>query len=149
MKTIRHTLLSLVALLGLTACTHNDGDIGIWFGTWQIEDITGATSDFGQARTDNVDYYIQFQGEICTVMCISSMHDQVVDYGTWHEDGDNLTISFPDREVTMRMLLDQLLQGSLNQVFHFTVSRQSDKYVQLKYTNPWGEELTMHLRKSP
>ena len=46
MKTLRHTLIALLTLVGLSGCTHNDGDIGIWFGTWMVEDITGGAADF-------------------------------------------------------------------------------------------------------
>ena len=28
MKTLRHTLIALLTLVGLSGCTHNDGDIG-------------------------------------------------------------------------------------------------------------------------
>lgn len=35
-KNIPH-ISPLLAILG-AGCTHNDGDIGPWFGTWQLEE---------------------------------------------------------------------------------------------------------------
>lgn len=149
MKTLRHTLIALLALVGLSGCTHNNGDIGIWFGTWQVEEITGGSPGFElDYPMDQGNYYIQFQGEVCTVVYITASHNQLVDYGTWHEDGNNLTISFPDSEAAYYLLLDNLAQGSLDQVFRFIVGQKSDKRAQLNYTNIWGEELTLHLRKN-
>lgn len=148
MKTLQHILIALLALMGLSGCTHNDGDIGPWFGTWQVEDITGGAADYNlDYPMDRGNYYMQFQGEMCTVIYISNQHDQLVDYGTWIEDGDQMTISFPDRNVAYNLLLDQLAQGSVDDTFRFVVRRQSDHRVQLVYTNIWGDELILHLHK--
>ena len=149
MKTLRYTLITLVLLLGLSSCTHNEGDIGIWFGTWQIEDVDCAELDLADTYYDpaSAAIYFQFQGKMCTVIYIDNKHNQLVDYGTWSEDGDKMTISFPDQDVAYNLLLDQLAQGSTDNTFHFVVNRQSDQRVQLVYTNVWGDELTLHLHK--
>ena len=141
MKTLRHTLIALLALVGLSGCTHNDGDIGIWFGTWQVEQITcdGENLPDTYYNPSTVPLYFQFQGD--------TRHNQLVDYGTWSEDGDKMTISFPDQDVAYNLLLDQLAQGSTDNTFHFVVNRQSDQRVQLVCTNVWGDELTLHLHK--
>ena len=77
MKTLRHTLIALLALVGLCGCTHNDGDIGIWFGTWQVEDITGGAADFELDHPmDQGKYYFQFQSNMCTVMYIDTRHNK-------------------------------------------------------------------------
>ena len=135
MKTLQHILIALLALVGLSGCTHNEGDIGPWFGTWMVEDITGGASDF------------EFQGKMCTVIYIDNKHNQLVDYGTWSEDGDKMTISFPDENVAYNLLLDQLAQGSIDDIFRFVVSRPSDQRAQLVCTNVWGDQLTLHLHK--
>ena len=33
-------IIPLLAMLVFSACTRNHGDIGIWFGTWHVEQIT-------------------------------------------------------------------------------------------------------------
>ncbi len=33
------TLLLASVFILMTGCTHNDGDIGPWFGTWQLENV--------------------------------------------------------------------------------------------------------------
>ena len=32
--------IALLLVIVATACTHNDGDIGPWFGLWRVERLT-------------------------------------------------------------------------------------------------------------
>ena len=84
-------------MLKLGACTRNHGDIGIWFGTWHVENIT-----IGSAPVNvEGDYFFQFQSKVFRVSQVTA-HEQVVEsYGTWEEseDGTTLTVTFPDANV--------------------------------------------------
>ncbi len=136
------TIICTIMIL-LSACTRNHGDIGIWFGTWHVEQITAN----GTPVNVEGDYFFQFQSKVFRVSQVYG-HEQMVDsYGTWDENGDKMTISFPDQDVAYNLLLDQLAQGSTDNTFHFVVNRQSDQRVQLVCTNVWGDELTLHLHK--
>ena len=147
MKTIKHTLMALVALLGLTACTHNEGDIDIWFGTWQIEEISCAEMQLSDTY-NNPNVYLQFQGEMVTALHVSSLHDESVDYGTWREGDGTLDIDFPDPNVAYSHVLGSLI-GSGDTSFHFTITERSANHVTLNYYNTiWNQHWTLRLRKS-
>ena len=89
-------LLSAVAVLLLTGCTRNHGDIGIWFGTWHVESITCD----GEPVTVAGDYFFQFQSRVIRVSHVGGYEQTVESYGTWSDDGDGkLTITFPDPDV--------------------------------------------------
>lgn len=142
--------MTLVALMGLTACTHNEGDIDIWFGTWQIEQISCA-----EVQLDDSYYnlshsaYLQFQGEMVTARYVSPLHDETVDYGTWREGDGTLDIEFPDPNVAYSNVLGSLI-GSGDTSFHFTITERSASHVTLSYYNTvWDQHWTLRLRKSP
>ena len=41
-------LVSVMVMTGISSCTRNNGDIGPWFGTWKLTEITvDGTSDAG------------------------------------------------------------------------------------------------------
>ena len=149
MKTIRYTLLSLVALLGLTACTHNEGDIGIWFGTWQIEEFSCAEMQLSDTYYNSPYVYLQFQGDMVTALYVSDLHDEKVDYGTWHEGDGTLDIDFPDPNVAYSHVLGSFLVSG-DTSFHFTITERSASHVTLTYYNTvWDQHWTLRLRKSP
>jgi len=148
MKTLQHTLIALMTLVGLSACTHNDGDIGTWFGTWQVEDISCASTDCTGYTSDCQNYYFQFQGDICTVRYVSPMHDEEVDYGTWSEGDGTLDIDFPDSNVAYFHVFANLLNlESSPQHLHFTINSSTSTEVTLAYTDATGNNWTLLLRK--
>lgn len=150
MKTLRYTLITLASLLGLTCCTHNEGDIGIWFGTWQVERaiLSGIDGSYDYQPVD-ASLYFQFQGEMVTVRWVSDLHDEVVDYGTWSENDDGtLDISFPDDNVAYNHILASLL-GNPQATYHFVIDRKTANQVIMVYALSDGEHLwALHLRKN-
>ena len=150
MKTLRYTLITLVSLLGLTCCTHNEGDIGIWFGTWQVEDIECAELNLEETYYDpaTAPIYFQFQGEMVTVRMVNKLHDERVDYGTWSEGDGTLDISFPDNNVAYDQFLSSLLGGNESCTFHFVITEQSAQSMTLSFFNTiWEQHWTLKLKK--
>ncbi len=157
MKTLQHILIALLALMGLSACTHNDGDIGPWFGTWQVEQITcdGENLPDTYYNPSTVPLYLQFQGDMVTVRLTSTLHDERVDYGTWVEGDGSLDISFPDSNVAYDHILSTLLGGAEVDYssepavprFHFAITERSSDRVTLTYDHPivnWHYTLYLH-----
>lgn len=122
----------------LGSCTHNNGDIGPWFGTWQVESITAGDNPINVSG----DYFFQFQSKVIRVSCVSD-HEQVVEsYGTWQEnDEGKMTVSFPDPTV------HYIAMPGLEDHNDFTVTHASSSEVTLSKTDQEGTAYRYHLKK--
>ncbi len=133
-------IISLIAILLLSSCTRNHGDIGIWFGSWHVEQITAG----GTRVNVEGDYFFQFQNKVFRVSQVYG-HEQLVEsFGTWEEtDGNKMTISFPDPTV---YYIDMPGLEAHND-FTFTTTSSSD--VTFTKTTTDGTPYTYHLKKQP
>lgn len=94
-KTTLKILLIILMAMSLGSCTRNHGDIGPWFGTWHVEQITAD----GVPQNVEGDYFFQFQSKVFRVSRVYGHENLVESYGTWEENGDKMAISFPDPDV--------------------------------------------------
>ena len=132
-------ILSLVALLLTASCTRNHGDIGPWFGTWHVEQITAA----GAPQTVVGDYFFQFQSKVFRVSQVYG-HEQLVEsFGTWSEEGKTMTVDFPDPTV---YYIDM---PGLETHNSFTVATTSSSDVTFTKTATDGIVYTYRLKKQP
>lgn len=97
METIKPIILLLVA--GISAvfigCTHNDGDIGDYFGTWKLEEISvDGIEDAGYGK----DIFWQFQSTVFCMRKVYENHGQENRWGTWYQDSGSLYVDFSHRE---------------------------------------------------
>ena len=130
-----------MAVLLLSACTRNHGDIGIWFGTWHVEQITAG----GTPQNVEGDYFFQFQSKVFKVSRVSG-HEQLVEsFGTWDEseDGNTMTISFPDPDTYY------IQMPGLETHNTFTVTRTSSSEVKFTKSDMAGVTYTYQLKKQP
>lgn len=97
MKTTRFSIIAAlaIAIASLVAsCTHNNGDIGPWFGTWHV----------GKMAVDGIDnpnfpdsVFFQFQSSVFCMRRIYPHQQYYAAFGTWEDLGNNsLRIVFPD-----------------------------------------------------
>lgn len=104
-KYIISTVVALITIL--SACTHNDGDIGNLFGTWQIctvtDNATGETTDYANNTVYDINgsqyyYVIQFQSHVFNSRIIyPETHTFTDAFGQWQwQDQNRLSIEFPD-----------------------------------------------------
>ena len=77
----------------LTACTHNDGDINGWYGTWHIDTMEYASGHDSSLPTD-ADIYLQFQSSVVCMRYTDPLHNDGESYGSWSEDGGVMHIEF-------------------------------------------------------
>lgn len=91
--------LHIIAILALTAiagsCTHNNGDIGPWFGEWKLTAIEiDGTPD--AAYKENI--FWAFQTSVIEMIQVDPVTANVSNYGqrwgTWSQDGNTLTLNF-------------------------------------------------------
>ena len=89
--------LALMACLGtwiLSACTHNDGDIGDLYGRWQLTEMRVADS----IATPN-DLFFSFQSSVIFVsVCNYDLHEAIDYAGNFIHSGDSLCIGMVPRD---------------------------------------------------
>lgn len=92
MRTIKSIILLLVMIIAMPACTHNDGDIGDYFGRWKLTQIT-LNGDERVYNFDNV--FWCFQSDIIEIDIVDeTYHDKERYYGTFFYDDDSLILDF-------------------------------------------------------
>ena len=126
-------------LLLLGACTRNHGDIGIWFGTWHVEQIT---ADGNPVNVEG-DYFFQVQSSVFRVSQVYGHENLVESFGTWEEGDGKMTISFPDPDVFY------IQMPGLDAHNDFTVTTTSSREVIFSRVTSAGTSVTYHLHKQP
>jgi hypothetical protein len=132
-------IISILSVLVLASCTRNHGDIGIWFGTWHVEQITAG----GTPVNVEGDYFFQFQSHVFKVTQVSGHEQTVESYGTWTEDDDAMTITFPDPAVYY------IVMPGLEATNDFRVTTTSSREVTLTKSDATGTSYTYRLKKQP
>ena len=137
-KTLLYISLMAIVLV-LDSCTRNHGDIGPWFGTWHVETITAN----GTPITVEGDYFFQFQSKVFRVSQVKERDQLVESFGTWDENGDKMTIDFPDPDVFY------IQMPGLEAHNNFTVTTTSSRDVTFTKTDNTGVIYTYYLKKQP
>lgn len=95
MKVMRYFQLmavSVLACLAMTGCTHNDGDIGEWFGEWHLQSIE--IDGVADADYDG-DVLWKFQNNIVDMVIVEKNgHSREERFGTWTAGDSTLTLDF-------------------------------------------------------
>lgn len=94
MRITRIMICVALVLAAVSSCTHNDGDIGPWFGTWYVE----TASVDGEVKADFPDsVFFQFQSSVFCLRKVYPHQQYYAAFGTWADLGNNtLRIVFPD-----------------------------------------------------
>lgn len=87
--------LAVIVLTGVLAgCTRNNGDIGDWFGTWQMTEVAAdGVADEGYAA--NV--FWKFQNNVISLVRVNTgtgEHSRSQVWGTWKDEDDYLFLDF-------------------------------------------------------
>ena len=139
MKKTTLYIISLFIVLLMGSCTRNHGDIGIWFGTWHVEQIT---ADGNPVNVEG-DYFFQFQNKVFRVSQVYGLNEMVESFGTWSEDGNTMTVDFPDPTVYY------IVMPGLEAHNSFTVTTSSSHDVTFTKTNADGFIYSYRLKKQP
>ena len=142
MKTLRYFAM-LAVLLATAACTHNNGDIGPWFGTWHI-DYVGYDPTASSPIAPNADeqYFLQFQGDIVSLRVVNTVtHAEDAAYGTWSEGDNSLEITFPYADVAYTYLLGM----SRERTNHFLIRERKGNEMTLELANEIDDVLPQNL----
>lgn len=128
----------IIALLPLSGCLHNNGDIGPWFGQWKVESI----EKNGEVAADyQGDGFLRFQSEVITaVRSYPSVHSSGTDYGNFVDNGSTMDVEFKEGKSIRNYL-------HLEEKFTFNVLKRDGSDKLLEYTDSKGDTYTYHLKK--
>lgn len=87
------SILPVITIAVLSVgCTHNNGDIGDWFGTWRLEAIAvDGAPDAGY----ECDVLWKFQNNIIEMVRVNDVdHSYDQRFGTWSRSGNILVLNF-------------------------------------------------------
>ena len=119
--TLHLALLSLALLLALNSCSHNNGDIGPWFGLWHLESIDVDGTE--QADYEG-DFFFMFQGKVFGIKHLDVKNHLMGEcYATLDIAADNssVTVNFVDDRYSMEDNFPNVLmqnQATLAANFH-------------------------------
>lgn len=76
----------------LAACRMNNGDIGDYFGSWLLYDMTvdGVTPE----SFNNEETFWEFQNNIIQISRVDEFYDKEGRWGTWSEEDGKLLLNF-------------------------------------------------------
>ncbi|MBD5193598.1 MAG: lipocalin family protein [Bacteroidales bacterium] len=152
-----HTSLSAVGFalliwmmqLGLSGCTHNNGDIGPWFGAWVID----AIEINGQPDTSyDRNVFWSFQNEVIKIS-VQYPHGVVSDhFGSWKEKGkilqlnythtDDVSQSYPERYA-----IPPVLHLPARGIIDLDIESMNGSHIVLTYTPDSGNSMKYTLKK--
>lgn len=149
MKAIR-LLALLLAAAAATGCTHNDGDIGPWFGCWAMPEMTvdGQCPD-GFDPTATV---WEFQSDLVRISLLGSHHDvDAQSWGTWHEDNGHLYLDYTHNgthDETSEYDAPAWLMIENGTTADLSIIEYGKRRMRLEYTTADGEKIIYTLKKT-
>lgn len=149
MKKIYHIMAILIVAVTFVSCTHNNGDIGEYFGTWKLETISV------DGNTDSAyggDIFWKFQTSVICMERVTELHDTENRWGTWAQIGsDVLRMDFTHHDDTHPEGSDMYSPFPEtyipNGVTDLTIMSMSGSSMVLGYTKDDGTVIKYNLKK--
>lgn len=139
-KIYTYLLFILASVAMCCSCTRNGGDIGVWFGTWTITEVT-ANGTVVPPPTGSY-FSAQFQGEIVVLTLTDERHTPALrTYGNWSEDDSQMQWLFPEQDMYFMPL------PGLARVNKFAIIEKSGKRVRLQQVSESGVTYVYTLTK--
>lgn len=92
MRLIKYLFLITIITFSTISCTRNNGDIGDYFGTWKLEQITINNKKDTEYKGN---IFWGFQSSVFTMKEVNdTLHTKSEHWGTWEEQNDKLILNF-------------------------------------------------------
>jgi len=134
-KLTTHIIIAMLAITALGSCTHNDGDIGPWFGQWHLDSI-----EIDGVPDTNYDgnFYFMFQDKIFALSWVDEENHIYYDsFAQWQENdgGTTMTVNFLDPRYSPRINTD-LPDIHLKTITKFNVINLKNDTMLLEHIDP-------------
>jgi hypothetical protein len=146
-------MLFFALALVLAACRTNNGDIGVYYGSWALDSITiDGTADTAWC-SDGMWTTWSFQNN---VICISRTDDylsQDARWGTWSDNGSELALDFRHSDDKTEAGKGQYtaptwIYFERNAVTTLAIDAQTSKAMTLSLVDANGRKIVYKLRKT-
>ena len=102
-------IIFIIALISLTGCLHNDGDIGPLFGRWKLKSYT---VDNQTVSCDSV--FISFQGNVTDIRKVLPEFQFIQNYGLYEKVNDSIFLFLSENDPSIDYFAPELYKE-----FHF------------------------------
>ena len=153
----RFWCLVLAVYVMSAGCTRNNGDIGDWFGTWQMTEISVNGVAVGNYEKN---IFWQFQNDIINLKKVETgegEHSRDDRWGTWEESGNLLLLNFTYSDDKNPVKSGESGNGAYaplreqgipyGEVSTLTIENRSGSRMVLKYMTADNEAYTYVLKK--
>ena len=139
MKISLYILFILAALvLGAVGCNRNNGDIGAWFGTWQLVSITDLSGELIPMGNTVI---VKFQNDIIQTTRQFGHYDSEEYYANWRESGKKLVIDGVGKSIAPELRLPG------NSVVELEIVRRPGTVMVWKYVDAEGNGYEYNLKR--
>lgn len=95
-KTLYTLIVMAAAIISMTSCTHNNGDIGPWFGLWHIEQVEKDGAVINEYTGTN---FFAFQTSVFQLRYTDDLQTEEQTTGMWEDLGQEIKVTFPDQKL--------------------------------------------------
>lgn len=144
-KTIQ--LIAMMALMLLSACTTNNGDIGVYYGTWALNTVyVNDTLDTNWCDDAHWTTW-SFQNNIVNIARSDEYQDLDSRWGTWSEEGNKLSLDYRHHSDEYDYDAPTWIYMERQTVTVLTIEKQTSKTMTLSFEDSQGRSIRYELRK--
>ncbi|MDE6651244.1 MAG: lipocalin-like domain-containing protein [Paramuribaculum sp.] len=139
MKISLYILFILAAfVLAGAGCTRNNGNIGSWFGTWQVVSITS-----GEGKIEKLPYtvIVKFQSDIIQTTEQFGSHEYNDYWANWRRAGTSLIIDGVNKSIAPALMLP------VNSVVELEIVQAPGSVMVWRYIDDNGNSTEYNLKR--
>jgi hypothetical protein len=153
-KYIKTLMLAVVAIVmcGVMSGCQNNGDIGPWYGSWLLTEMTVDGEPYTKPFEGDLFVYWSFQNGIVSVTRTDKFYNMDVTYGRWEATDTELLLNFDntddlDEDNSSRYGAPTYLLMDPNAVEHLQFVSNNWKTMVLSYVNAQGQKIIYTIKK--
>lgn len=152
---MKHTIQLILTLimLSLSACTTNNGDIGVYYGTWALDSVTiDGTTDTAWCANGQWTTW-SFQNNIVCIMQSFGYQEIGNHWGTWSEESGKLLLDYRHHDDTNDdsssiYEAPTWIYMEPHTVTTLNIEKQTSKAMTLSFVDSQGRTIRYELRKT-
>jgi hypothetical protein len=146
-------MLIFALVIALTGCRTNNGDIGVYYGSWALKSVTIDGVEDTAWSSDNMWTTWSFQNNVICISRTNDLQDMDTRWGTWSEDNGKLLLDFRHSDDNAAAGSGQYAAPSWlyferNTVTTLGIDAQTSKSMTLSIVDANGRKIVYTLKKT-